>query len=356
VFATARRIRRPDGPSWLEQWKRTAHEARADAEKSDEEKHRVSACQAFLRASEYYRQAYFFIRSDIDDTRLQQTYAAHVETFDAALPLMDHAAERVRIPYDDTTLLGYFFAPDGSGTPRPTLLFPCGYDSTAQAGWVDVPAALARGYNALTFEGPGQGEALYQQHLYFRPDFEHVLTQVVDWVLARAEVDPARIGLVGRSFGGYLAPRGATGEHRIAALVCDPAQPDMGARIPHGLAARVAGPVISARMRLSAERAEFFGSRMAAHGVDTPAAWFDELRGYVMIDRAGAITCPVLIVETEHDFTAGGGQPLADALTAPAMLVDLTADRGTEGHCGGLGQALWARTVYDWLDDVLALR
>jgi hypothetical protein len=35
--------------------------------------------------------------------------------------------------------------------------------------------------------------------------------------------------LIGRSFAGYLAPRAASFEHRLAALVCDPAQPDLGA-------------------------------------------------------------------------------------------------------------------------------
>ena len=39
-----------------------------------------------------------------------------------------------------------------------------------------------------------------------RHDFEVVLTAVLDWLTARADVDPQRIVLVGRSFAGYLAP------------------------------------------------------------------------------------------------------------------------------------------------------
>ena len=40
----------------------------------------------------------------------------------------------------------------------------------------------------------------------------------------------------------------------------------MGARIPGGLAGQIAAPVVEAQMRMSADRAEFFGVRMAAHG------------------------------------------------------------------------------------------
>jgi dienelactone hydrolase len=38
---------------------------------------------------------------------------------------------------------------------------------------------------------------------------------VVDYLLSRPDVDPERIALIGLSFGGYLAPRAATAEHRL---------------------------------------------------------------------------------------------------------------------------------------------
>ena len=177
---------------------------------------------------------------------------------------------------------------------------------------MQVPDALARGYNVLLFEGPGQGEALYHQRLYFRPDFEHVLAQVVDWAVARPDVRADRIGLVGRSFGGYLAPRGATAEHRIAALVCDPAQPDMGLKVPGGLIGRIAGRVVGAEARISARRREFFHARMAAHGLDSIDAYLAELRRFTMIEQAGQISCPTLIIESQNDFAGGGGRLLLE--------------------------------------------
>jgi pimeloyl-ACP methyl ester carboxylesterase len=207
----------------------------------------------------------------------------------------------------------------------------------------------------LVFEGPGQGEALIVRHLTFRPDFENVLTPVIDWLEAQPE-DPGPLILFGRSFAGYLAPRAATREHRLAALVCDPAQPDMAAHLPKGVGGKVAGPAVSAMMRVSRNRAEFFRSRMATHGVTDPGAYFAELRAFTMLDDAGLITCPTLLVESEHDPVGGGGPVLYDALTCPKELVRLTAAQGVDGHCGGLGQQVWADTVYGWLDRQLAAR
>ena len=353
AMATARRIGKPSGTAWYDAWSKTADQARQTAEKTRASGERASARHGYLRASEYYRQAFYFLRSDLDGRRLQDAYRAHVDTFRSAAALMDHPAEAVRIPYDSTTVSGYLFAPDDSGEARATVIFPCGYDSTAEAGWANVPAALERGYNALVFEGPGQGEALYTQRLFLRPDFEHVLTPVLDWLLTRPEVQPGALVLIGRSFGGYLAPRAASFEHRLAALVCDPAQPDMGARIPGGLAGKIAAPVVRAQMRISADRAEFFGARMAAHGLDSIEKYFTELRRFTMLSHAPQITCPTLIIEAEHDFAGGGGQTLTDALTAPAQLVPLTEHQGADGHCSGLGQEIWSEAVYRWLRNTL---
>ena len=357
VLAAARAVGRPSRDRWHEAFNATADRARATADAAVVTGDWVTARSAYLRAGEYYRQAYYFIRGDLTDPRMLEAWSDHVAAYSAAFARLDDGPERLEradIPYDGTTLKAWFFAPDDDRRSRATLLMPCGYDSTAESAWVFVPDALARGYNVLSFEGPGQGEALYAKRLYFRPDFEHVLRQVIDSVTRRSDVDATRLGLVGRSFAGYLAPRAATAEHRIAALVCDPAQPDMGTKLPApGRPARVAEGVVNAQMRVSAERAEFFRARMAAHGVSDVGSYFEALRTYTMIDKAAEITCPTLIVEAENDFAGGGGQALYDRLTCPRRIVRLTAAEGAEGHCGGLGQQVWAAAVYSWLDGQL---
>ena len=127
---------------------------------------------------------------------------------------------------------GYFFRSGPAGVPRRTLIFNNGSDGSVVGAWTGGMAdALERGWNAMTFDGPGQNAALVRQGLAFRPDWEKVITPVVDFLSARADVDAARLALLGVSQGGYWVPRALAFEHRIAAAVTDPGVVDVSATI-----------------------------------------------------------------------------------------------------------------------------
>ena len=71
---------------------------------------------------------------------------------------------------------------------------------------------MERGYNCLTFEGPGQGGVIRKQGIPFRYDWEKVVTPVINYAIDRNEefgIDVNRIALMGMSLGGYLAARAA---------------------------------------------------------------------------------------------------------------------------------------------------
>ncbi|MGD0701002.1 MAG: hypothetical protein ABSA02_14085 [Trebonia sp.] len=96
------------------------------------------------------------------------------------------------------------------------------------AAWVQgIADALSRGWNAMTFDGPGQNAALVRQRLPFRPDWENVITPVVDYLLARSDVDGAKVAILGVSQAGYWVPRAVAFEHRVAAAVTDPGVTDV---------------------------------------------------------------------------------------------------------------------------------
>jgi Alpha/beta hydrolase family len=362
VLAVAARISPGDDESWYREWHAAANATVAAAEASRDAGHAATAAEAFLRATEYCRQAMFYLRGEPGDPRVKHVYTQLRSSFGEAAKLLPLRIEAVRIPYETTTLNGYLMVPDNSDLPRRTVLFPVGYDAPAEDCYLYVAPALRRGYTVLAFEGPGQGGVLYEQRLCLRPDFEHVLTPVVDFATSRPEVDADRLVLFGRSFAGYLAPRGATGEHRLAALVCDPGQVDLGAKVIERLPAHVveliraddpaADQALAPMLHIPAIRRVWL-PRMAAHGTSTLRGYLREVMSFTLTERAHLITCPTLVTETDDDFAGGQSRQLYDLLTCPKTYHQFTAGQGTRGHMGGLAQQLWNGYVFDWLDDTL---
>lgn len=71
-------------------------------------------------------------------------------------------AERMDVSYGQTSLPVWFFRPDNDHRPRPTLILTNGSDGQSVDMWVyGAAAALDRGWIAVVFEGPGQGEPLF---------------------------------------------------------------------------------------------------------------------------------------------------------------------------------------------------
>ena len=225
-LSTAARIEDENFESWFNEWFATGHRTEQIAIQCEREKHFTSAFEAYLRASNYYRTSTFFLYGFPVDVRLEQAYDKHVETFDKAMSYLNTPVERIKIPFEGQTLNGYFYQPHSSSLRRrPTLIGNTGYDGTQQEIFIAMGfAALKRGYNFLCFDGPGQGSALIKQHLYMRPNWETVVTPVVNFLMQRPEVDTRRICLYGASWAGYLGTRATCYEHRLAALIVNPGQ------------------------------------------------------------------------------------------------------------------------------------
>jgi hypothetical protein len=222
VLAISSRIKAGDYDSWFEAWNAAADTIAKEARDQLSRGHKVSARDGHLRASNYYRSSEFFLHGNPRDPRIGRAYRRSVECYETCAALFDPPIEPIEIPYGGTTLPGYFHRPDLSSRPRTTVIMHSGFDGSAEEMHFDgARAAIERGYNALVFDGPGQFGPLHREGLTFRPDWEKVLTPVVDFALKRADVDPKRIALMGVSLGGLLAPRAAAFEKRIAALIAN---------------------------------------------------------------------------------------------------------------------------------------
>jgi len=261
--------------------------------------------------------------------RLLESWRAHRRAWERFCELSDPPIERVAIPYKGTELAGYVFRPREAG-PRPAIILNNGSDGPVNAMWVmGGAAAAARGYMAITFDGPGQGEALLEQGLPFRPDWEAVITPVVDALVAREDVDPDRIALQGISQGGYWAPRAAAFEKRIAAVVADPGVVDVSTsctdHLPTSMRALDDGRSdrfdrdMALGTRFSGFIRRTLAYRMRPYGTDDPYEAFHAVREYHLRDVADRIECPVLITDPDGEqFWPGQPEQLRDALRAPS--------------------------------------
>jgi pimeloyl-ACP methyl ester carboxylesterase len=366
MFATAEQIAEGDMESWFAAWNarglRTLERAQADLAG----RHPVSARESFLRASTYFRMAEFYLHGNPADPRILQTAKASVRSYAEAAKLMGPTWERVEIPYEGTTLPGFFYKADESGEPRPTIIFHGGYDSSLEEMFFyGGAAAVRRGYNCLTFDGPGQGLPLREQGLVFRHDWEKVVTPAVDFALARPDVDGTRLGLIGMSLGGYLAARTVAFEQRFGAAVFFDGVYDVhgavqgvipdeamkayatgdkatGDRIVHDMMSR------STNVRWAVEQGLWsFG----AHDIPD---YIEKTKLMTLEGIAHLIRCPCLVMEAAEDlFFRGQPQRVFDALQSPKTFHAFTAEDGAENHCQSGALAYKDEVVFNWFDDVL---
>jgi len=128
------------------------------------------------------------------------------------------AVERVEVPYEAASLPGLFFR--AGQAKAPTVVVFDGMDNCKEMSVLFAGLEFAaRGWNTLAIDGPGQGESLRLRGLSARHDYEAPGRAAFKYVAARADVDSAKVVVMGYSFGGYYAARIAAFETRYAAAV-----------------------------------------------------------------------------------------------------------------------------------------
>ena len=307
-----------------------------------------------------------------EDSRIARAYKLSVDCYRQCAALHDPLIEPIDIPYERTTLPGYFHHAAKSSGPRPTLIMHTGFDGTAEEMHVSgARAAVERGYNVIAFDGPGQYGPLHREGLVFRPDWENAVTPVVDFALKQPGVDPKQIALMGISLGGVLAPRAAAYEKRLAALIANdgiydfsapfrsavpPEKWDAFAKALKAEQAPQVDALLASQMKTSPTSRWAYSHGMWATGSASPRAFLAKVMDYHLKNGvAEAISCPTLVCDAEDDlFLKGQPQVLFDHLTCRKTMMRFTTAEGAGAHCQiGASRLAFAR-MFDWLDETLA--
>ncbi|MEJ0078622.1 MAG: alpha/beta fold hydrolase [Alphaproteobacteria bacterium] len=137
-------------------------------------------------------------------------YLAHARTFDPPL-------EVVRIPFEETEIVGYLRLPATNvARPVPLVLAISGLDSRKETVSETYAAAVAAGVGFFAVDSPGTGQAPVKAS----ETADRIYSRVLDYLATRPEIDKSRIVAHGQSFGAYWAAKLAhTESTRLAGAV-----------------------------------------------------------------------------------------------------------------------------------------
>jgi hypothetical protein len=362
----ATRIKPGDEHSWFSEWSALGKRLETLAELQLKAGKSTSAAHSLLRSATYYRAALIHHSNPWDPRALEVTEIA-TRSFEKANRLLSVNVTRVEIPYEGTTLPAYYFeSPLAKGKKAPLIIVHQGRDGWPEdTRWV-YQTAMARGIHALMVHAPGQGLALRLRNLSFRPDWEKVITPIVDYALTLKSVDPKRIALMGLSFGGALVPRALAFEHRLRLAIVNPGVLNWGQSMYEHFES-IPGVTYLYRNNPSAfnkfvglmgkvwPTADwYFRDATAKHGVKTASELFTELGKFNNESIVHLIKTPLLIMEgTEEEASPGQSQKLFEALKSPKEVMVFDSSTTAQLHCQNGGLAYASDRLFDWIEDHL---
>ncbi|KAI0434041.1 alpha/beta-hydrolase [Xylaria sp. FL1042] len=323
-FEAASKIHQDDGDSWYQAWSEVADIAEGQARSALVSGDKITALWALLRASNYRRTSEFMLIRNPDDTRHLTAIAKAVGNFKQACQLLDTPVVPLEIPYENAALPAYLFLPRRDQNDRrlaPIILNTGGFDSIQEELYhFTASGARLRGYATLTFEGPGQGIVLRRDKLHLRPDWEVVISAVLDEIFRQAanhpdwNLDLTKVAIVGNSMGAYFALRGAAFDTRIKACVASDGFYDFGIsgreRTPffmRYLSDGVANAILGFALRFDFRTRWELSHGVYALGVNSLSAALRKIQEFTLEPPGkppilSKVSCPVLVTSAKDSI------------------------------------------------------
>jgi dienelactone hydrolase len=372
VLKAAASLKTGDFESFHDAFEKLAVRIQKQADAINADKHKISARDAYFRASNYFRTADFFLHGKPNDLRIRSLSDQQLLCFDKAIALLPQPGQRLLLKGDGFDIPAIFYpaATSDMATPKPTLIAGTGFDgSQEELLHVFGFAALERGYNFITYEGPGQPRVRLEQGLGFIHDWEKVVSPVVDHLVARLEVDSKRLAQLGWSLGGYLCVRAAAFEPRIAATVAVDGVMDgslaffghLPPAVKVAYEAGDAGQVNNIMEELLASGKAPTSVRWAhdqgiySFAVNSFSAFLEKVKLMTLEGILDKVKKPVLICEASNDmFFEGQPALVKQGLGDLGTHVILTDEDAAGAHCHPGAFTFANQIMFDWLDDTLS--
>jgi dienelactone hydrolase len=322
-----------DMESWHREWHALAREMERSGRAALADGSKVTGKQRLFRACNYYRHADFFLPGL--DPRKRENFIRITGCFKDAIKVHSRRIETVQVTCGSDVYDGYFCHPVDPATARwPTVLMLGGADSLAEELYFFGGSEIAeRGIAVLILDTPGRGSSLRLKNIYSRPDYEVPVKAAIDYLSARPDVDPERIGCVGVSMAGYYAPRGTAFEPRIKALVLWCACYDILEELYEWY------PPIQGQMQWIL-------------GVDSDAVARARLKDFNLKGIAHRIKCPTLISHGTNDvvMNVSGAKRIFEEISSSDKELKLwEGDEGGAIHCNYDNWATSIPYMFDWL-------
>jgi dienelactone hydrolase len=310
----------------------------------------TSGAQYLQRASAYYHIGERFLQPKDQDGLVAYMRGVHCLR-DAARYIKRPRLEHVEIPYEGTSLPAIYVHAEAANTSgrTPAMVFFDGLDVTKEIQYFKGVADLsARGIACLIVDGPGNGEAIRFRNLYLHHETERYATPAYEYLAGRPEIDPARIGVMAISLGGYYAPRAAAFESRFACCIAWGAQWDYQ-KIWRERFERLARSDVPA---LSVASAHILWVVNATSQEEA----LKRLEPFKLDGAVQRIACPFLMLHGEGDeqIPLSEAQKCFDAVGSKQKTMRLfSREEGGYHHCQIDNQSICSAAMWDWLEQVL---
>lgn len=371
VLGAIKDIKPGDFESFSAAFARLAKQTKSQAEDLHLAYDPVNVRDTWFSTAQYFRRADFYLHGNWEDPRINEYWEEQISAFDKALASLPIPGQRLTIPTSDFNIEAIWYcASTDLNTKRPTMIIGNGYDGSQEDMYHTlVVPALARGWNAITYEGPGQPMVRRRQNKGFISDWERVVTPIVDYVLTNhtSSVDADRLVLFGYSFGGYLAARAAAFEPRLAAVLLNGGiwstydsfmsqlTPDIRKVLESGEKENFDNMIKDLLNQTNVPTDIRWGVEQGlwSFNTESPFDFLEMTKDYTIANVVDQIRVPTWVADAEFEgFFAGQAPLVKQALGDRATYIRFNGTAGYHCQVGALQEM--GRTMFAWLNHTMA--